>query len=120
MNKEPNTGEPVAYVNLERWKVCDNPEHCFSKSPDDGDIPLYSQDYVNQLLAEIEALKNSLKQNEELTKAWILYATKIEMLMPTMCETNIARDLGWSFEYLKGYNDAIREVKALLRKASEK
>ena len=70
--------------------------------------------------AEIEALKAELKEEGALAQAWILYATKVQMLMPTMCEPNSAKELGWSTEYLKGYNDAVRNAKLATKKASEK
>lgn len=75
---------------------------------------------IADLKAEIEALKKNLQESEEFAKAWILYATKIEMLMPTMWDSDSGREMGWSVEYLKGYNDAIREAREILRKANEK
>jgi hypothetical protein len=36
-------GEPVAYVNLNRWKVCNNADDCFSKTrEEDGDVAVYT------------------------------------------------------------------------------
>lgn len=64
-------------------------------------------------------LQEKLQESEELAKAWILYATKIEMLMPTMWDSDTARLMGWSMEYLKGYNDAVRNVNQALKKARE-
>jgi len=70
--------------------------------------------------AEIEALKKEIQEREEFTKAWILYAAKIEMLMPTRVDRSMGSALGLSLEYQKGYNDAILEVKVSMKKASEK
>lgn len=69
---------------------------------------------------EIEALKKELQEKEEFTKAWILYATKIAMLMPTRVDRSMGNAPGLSLEYQKGYNDAILEIKVSLKKASEK
>ena len=65
-------------------------------------------------------LSKELQDKEKLCKSWISYAIKIEMLMPNLWDSNSARDMGWSTEYLKGYNDAIREVKKASKKAREK
>ena len=35
--------EPVAYVNLNRWKVCNNADDCFSKTrEEDCDVAVYT------------------------------------------------------------------------------
>jgi hypothetical protein len=78
-------------------------------------------EYLYGVLVNMKiGIEKELHDTEELAKAWILYATKIQMLMPTMWDSDTAREMGWSVEYLKGYNDAIREVKTVLKKASEK
>ena len=62
MTKELNTGEPVAWMGKTRGEIikCEDgriyPFNAWSQS----NIALYSQDYVDQLLGEIEALKAHL------------------------------------------------------------
>lgn len=69
MTKQLNTGEAVAFMNAHG--------SCLSvkaiKSVDGVlgfDDPLYSQDYVNQLLGEIAGLKRQCAQYEELIAGW--------------------------------------------------
>lgn len=61
MTKELNTGEPVAWIGKTRGEIhkCEDGKIYPFKAWSQSNIALYSQDYVNQLLGEIDALKSN-------------------------------------------------------------
>ena len=69
-----------------------------------------------QQQAEIEALKAKTLTYAEMLKT-------VRSYLPSGVESACAQQLGWSHEYMLGYNDALRETRirlAILKKAQEK